>query len=81
MHFRDGQISSYMPFCFFVQIGVERAVLVECGQHDAPESVQVAKAAIRRFLLGNSVQQQLEVQSTPTPLRIQDGMLVKKGFR
>eukprot|EP00884_Botryococcus_braunii_P001819 jgi/Botrbrau1/11638/Bobra.0209s0028.1 len=63
-------------------VGVQRAVVVECGQHDDPRSVEVAKGVIRRFLTGHRVgPDDLVGGRPPVPLRIEDGAYVRKGFR
>jgi hypothetical protein len=66
---------------YAAQVGVERAVVVECGQHDAPQSVEVAKAVIRCFVTGGSGSEDCPVDVKPAALRIEDGAYVRKGFR
>lgn len=55
--------------------GIERATLVECGQHDASTSVDIAKQTILRVITGRAS------DSNPIRLRNAGSVMVKPGFK
>lgn len=59
------------------QKGKARSILVECGQHDARETVEVAKRCIRRLVLGPEAMQAAQ----PHTLRTAGSVYVGRGFR
>lgn len=57
--------------------GKARSILVECGQHGARETVEVAKRIIRRLVLGPEAKRAAQ----PHTLRTEGSVYVGRGFR